>query len=140
MPIYAYKCEACGFSKDALQKLSDDPLVDCPSCGAQAFQKQLTAAGFQLKGSGWYVTDFRDGKKNAPAGDKAESDKAVASGDAASSNKDADSTGVKPASEPASGKAETVGVPGATAPTRAAPAPAPVAAAPAPAPARPSQP
>ena len=68
MPIYAYKCESCGHSKDALQKMSDAPLVDCPACGEPAFKKQLTAAGFQLKGSGWYVTDFRDGKGG---GDKA---------------------------------------------------------------------
>ena len=62
MPIYAYKCESCGHAKDVLQKMSDAPLVDCPACGAPALKKQLTAAGFQLKGSGWYVTDFRDGK------------------------------------------------------------------------------
>lgn len=61
MPIYAYKCESCGHQKDVLQKMSDAPLSDCPQCGAPAFKKQLTAAGFQLKGSGWYVTDFRGG-------------------------------------------------------------------------------
>jgi putative FmdB family regulatory protein len=61
MPIYAYKCESCGYSKDVLQKMSDAPLNDCPQCGAPSFKKQLTAAGFQLKGSGWYVTDFRGG-------------------------------------------------------------------------------
>jgi putative FmdB family regulatory protein len=61
MPIYAYKCESCGHSKDVLQKMSDAPLNDCPQCGAPTFKKQLTAAGFQLKGSGWYVTDFRGG-------------------------------------------------------------------------------
>jgi putative FmdB family regulatory protein len=61
MPIYAYKCDSCGHSKDVLQKMSDAPLTDCPQCGAPAFRKQLTAAGFQLKGSGWYVTDFRGG-------------------------------------------------------------------------------
>lgn len=61
MPIYAYKCESCGHQKDVLQKMSDAPLTDCPQCGAPAFKKQLTAAGFQLKGSGWYVTDFRGG-------------------------------------------------------------------------------
>ena len=60
MPIYAYRCEDCGFSKDVLQKMSDAPLTDCPSCGKSAFKKQLTAAGFQLKGTGWYVTDFRN--------------------------------------------------------------------------------
>lgn len=61
MPIYAYRCEACGFEKDVLQKLSDAPLTQCPSCGQASFAKQVTAAGFQLKGSGWYVTDFRGG-------------------------------------------------------------------------------
>lgn len=61
MPIYAYKCESCGFAKDVLQKMSDPLLTDCPSCGASAFKKQLTAAGFQLKGSGWYATDFKGG-------------------------------------------------------------------------------
>lgn len=62
MPIYAYKCESCGFAKDVLQKMSDAPLTDCPACGAaSAFKKQLTAAGFQLKGSGWYATDFKGG-------------------------------------------------------------------------------
>ena len=66
MPIYAYRCEECGFSKDVLQKISDPVLTDCLSCGKSAFKKQVTAAGFQLKGSGWYVTDFRGGK--SPAG------------------------------------------------------------------------
>ncbi|HBF50612.1 MAG TPA: FmdB family transcriptional regulator, partial [Massilia sp.] len=65
MPIYAYRCDECGFSKDVLQKISDPVLTDCLSCGKPAFKKQLTAAGFQLKGTGWYVTDFRGGK--APA-------------------------------------------------------------------------
>lgn len=61
MPIYAYKCASCGFAKDVLQKISDAPLKDCPQCGAPSFTKQITAAGFQLKGSGWYATDFRGG-------------------------------------------------------------------------------
>jgi len=65
MPIYAYRCEACGFAKDVLQKMSDAPLTQCPSCGKAEFKKQVTAAGFQLKGTGWYVTDFRGG--SAPA-------------------------------------------------------------------------
>jgi len=59
MPIYAYRCDACGHAKDVLQKLSDPVLSVCPACGAESFRKQLTAAGFQLKGSGWYVTDFK---------------------------------------------------------------------------------
>ena len=67
MPIYAYRCAACGHSRDVLQKMSDAPLTDCPECGAAAFAKQLTAAGFQLKGSGWYATDFRNGSTAAPA-------------------------------------------------------------------------
>jgi putative FmdB family regulatory protein len=65
MPIYAYRCDACGFRKDVLQKLSDPALVTCPSCGAASFAKQLSAPAFQLKGTGWYVTDFRDKGKKA---------------------------------------------------------------------------
>jgi putative FmdB family regulatory protein len=65
MPIYAYRCDECGFAKDVLQKMSDPVLTVCPSCGMSTFKKQLTAAGFQLKGTGWYATDFRGGK--APA-------------------------------------------------------------------------
>ncbi|MDB5806622.1 MAG: FmdB family transcriptional regulator [Betaproteobacteria bacterium] len=81
MPIYAYRCEDCGHAQDFLQKMSD-PLIDtCPSCGSKNFKKQLTAAGFQLKGGGWYVTDFRDnGKKDAK---KAAGEAAPATGVAA---------------------------------------------------------
>lgn len=64
MPIYAYKCSACGHAKDVLQKISDDPLTQCPACHADVFSKQVTAAGFQLKGSGWYATDFKGGSNN----------------------------------------------------------------------------
>ncbi|SMP65739.1 FmdB family zinc ribbon protein [Noviherbaspirillum suwonense] len=67
MPIYAYRCAACGFAKDALQKMSDAPLTVCPSCGKPEFKKQVTAAGFQLKGSGWYVTDFKGGSGGTTA-------------------------------------------------------------------------
>ena len=67
MPIYAYRCEACGFAKDVLQKMSDDPLTVCPECQQASFKKQITAAGFQLKGSGWYVTDFRGGSGSTGA-------------------------------------------------------------------------
>ena len=81
MPIYAYRCAACGHAKDVLQRISDPLLTACPACGAEAFQKQVTAAGFQLKGSGWYVTDFRGDSK---AGKPAEADAGAASnGDAA---------------------------------------------------------
>ncbi|HJV60257.1 MAG TPA: FmdB family zinc ribbon protein [Albitalea sp.] len=67
MPIYAYRCESCGHAKDVLQKVSDPVLSTCPACHAESFKKQLTAAGFQLKGSGWYVTDFRGGNSNGAA-------------------------------------------------------------------------
>jgi putative FmdB family regulatory protein len=114
MPIYAYRCASCGHAKDVLQKLSDDPLTLCPTCGAATFSKQLTAAGFQLKGSGWYVTDFRDGDKG----------KKDAKPDAAEA--------------PAEKTADAAAKPADAAAPAAAPAPAPVAAAsPAPAPASP---
>jgi putative FmdB family regulatory protein len=89
MPIYAYKCGSCGHAKDVLQKISDAPLTVCPACGAEAFTKQVTAAGFQLKGSGWYVTDFRGGSggSSAPATDskvdaKPDASTATSAGDA----------------------------------------------------------
>ena len=81
MPIYAYKCESCGHAKDVLQKISDAPLTDCPACGKPTFSKQLTAAGFQLKGSGWYATDFRGG--SSASGAAAATASAAASSDAA---------------------------------------------------------
>ena len=65
MPIYAYRCEACGHARDVLQKMSDAPLTTCPACGAEQFAKQITAAGFQLKGSGWYSSDFRGSSSGA---------------------------------------------------------------------------
>ncbi|MBC7610611.1 MAG: zinc ribbon domain-containing protein [Polaromonas sp.] len=110
MPIYAYKCESCGHTKDVLQKMSDAPLSDCPQCGAAAFKKQVTAAGFQLKGSGWYVTDFRGGNQTAaPAGQAGES--------GAAAGKSGDT--VTPATAPAT---PSVAAP---APSAASPAPAP---------------
>jgi len=109
VPIYAYRCEACGFAKDALQKVSDAPLTDCPACGEAKFKKQLTAAGFQLKGTGWYVTDFRNGSNAAKPGaqDAAKSDSSAAgSGDnaaAAGANAGADSSSSSSADNGASG-------------------------------------
>lgn len=89
MPIYAYQCTSCGHAKDVLQKISDPVLTTCPACGAESFQKQITAAGFQLKGSGWYVTDFRGGSggSSAPATEaksesKTESSASASGGDA----------------------------------------------------------
>ena len=107
MPIYAYKCESCGHAKDVLQKMSDAPLSDCPQCGAPTFQKQVTAAGFQLKGSGWYVTDFRGGNAAASA-------PAVKEGANASSG---DSTAAAPAA--------TAAAPSSATGAAASPAPAP---------------
>jgi putative FmdB family regulatory protein len=74
MPIYAYRCDDCGYAKDVLQKMSDSPLTVCLSCAKPTFKKQLTAAGFQLKGTGWYATDFRGGAAPAvtPSGSAAE--------------------------------------------------------------------
>jgi putative FmdB family regulatory protein len=60
MPIYEYRCATCGHQKEYLQKVSDPRLTDCPECGKPTFEKMLSAAGFQLKGSGWYVTDFKN--------------------------------------------------------------------------------
>ena len=65
MPIYAYRCSSCGHGADVMQKLSDAPLTVCTACGQPTFSKQITAAGFQLKGSGWYATDFKNGSKGA---------------------------------------------------------------------------
>jgi putative FmdB family regulatory protein len=98
MPIYAYRCDECGFTKDVLQKISDPVLTVCPSCSKEAFKKQVTAAGFQLKGTGWYVTDFRGGTPPATgtaAGASATAAPAAASGSA--------STAATPAPAPAAG-------------------------------------
>jgi putative FmdB family regulatory protein len=115
MPIYAYRCESCGHAKDVLQKLSDPQLTVCPACGADAFRKQVTAAGFQLKGSGWYVTDFKGGAAPVPP---------VKSDDAAAAKPaDADKAAPAPADKAASPA-------GASAAPAVAP-PAPPAAAPA---------
>lgn len=88
MPIYAYKCSACGHAQDVLQKISDQPLTVCPQCGQSTYAKQVTAAGFQLKGSGWYVSDFRDKGKSPAASPASSSD----SGASASSTSSTDST------------------------------------------------
>lgn len=101
MPIYAYKCDACGHNLDVLQKMSDQPLVDCPACGAKgSFKKQLTAAGFQLKGSGWYVTDFRGGNSSTPAATDAAAAPATASQDTASSAAASPAPAAVPADKP----------------------------------------
>lgn len=91
MPIYAYKCGSCGHAKDVLQKVSDAPLTTCPACGQDSFAKQITAAGFQLKGSGWYATDFRGGSTSAPATESKSADSKPADSPAPASKSDAPS-------------------------------------------------
>lgn len=98
MPIYAYKCDACGFAKDVLQKMSDPLLTECPACGQATFSKQLTAAGFQLKGSGWYATDF---KGAGAAAVTAPATAAATDTAAPASSSDAPATTSAPASAPA---------------------------------------
>lgn len=107
MPIYAYKCESCGFAKDVLQKMSDAPLTDCPQCGTSSFKKQVTAAGFQLKGSGWYVTDFRGGDSKPQASKPADAKASEAGG---SDNK-TPSSGSAAAPAPTAAPASTAAVP-----------------------------
>ena len=124
MPIFAYRCDSCGFEKDVLQKRSDPPLSTCPACDRETFTKRLTAPAFQLKGSGWHVTDFRDNGKSKPKqGESGESGEAASaagsgSGDAAAdakttpasggeSARPAESPASKPAAKPASTPAAT---------------------------------
>ena len=131
MPIYAYKCASCGHADDVLQKMSDDALTQCPACGAETYSKQVTAPAFALKGSGWYVTDFRGGNKPADGeAGKAGADKgAEPAADKAATSADSKSdTGGANSSAPA---------PTTAAPANASPAPAkaPAPATPAPAPA-----
>ena len=67
MPIYEYRCSSCGHQQEFIQKVSDNPLTQCTACGKESFSKMVTAAGFQLKGSGWYATDFKGKGASAPA-------------------------------------------------------------------------
>lgn len=114
MPIYAYRCDACGFAKDVLQKMSEDPLTICPECHQPSFKKQVTAAGFQLKGSGWYVTDFRGGNSDkastgaatgatAKTEDKSSEAKPASSAEANSANSSNESNSTAAATSTTSG-------------------------------------
>ena len=127
MPIYAYRCERCGHAKDVLRKVSDPVLTVCPACGEPTFRKQVTAAGFQLKGSGWYVTDFRGDKpsgKPAEAGADGDAKPADAkSADAKNGDAAADAGGK--ANGPADGGKASKPETSATPPPAAAPAAAP---------------
>mgnify|MGYP001097389382 CR=1 FL=1 len=102
MPIYAYRCTTCGHAQDVLQKVSDPLLTVCPACGAATFAKQITAAGFQLKGSGWYATDFRGGATPKPA-----------DGDAKPADKPAEKAPEKAADKPAAAAPATAPTPAA---------------------------
>ena len=109
MPIYAYRCQECGHSKDVIQKFSDAPLTQCPACGADAFRKQLTAPAFQLKGSGWYVTDFRDSGKSKSS-EAAKPDAAATASDdkaAGAGSSSTDSAASSPASAASGATAAT---------------------------------
>ena len=103
MPIYEYRCAECGFQKEFLRRLSDAPLADCPKCGKRAFNKMVSAAGFQLKGTGWYATDFRNsGAKPAAKQDKpADSPKPAEGSKSAESPKSAESSKSAENSKPA---------------------------------------
>lgn len=101
MPIYEYRCQACGHELEKLQKMSDAPLTDCPACGKPALSKLISAAGFRLAGGGWYETDFKkDGKRNL-AGDK----DGKSGGSSKSDSKSESKSDSKPASKPTSDKA-----------------------------------
>jgi putative FmdB family regulatory protein len=125
MPIYAYKCTNCGHAKDVLQKISDPVLTTCPACGGACFEKQVTAAGFQLKGSGWYVTDFRGGNTGGKGAEAKPSDSETADNkadapkaDAASSSAPATAASAPTApSSSASAAAPTSAIPNTASPT-----------------------
>ncbi|MBU6304013.1 MAG: zinc ribbon domain-containing protein [Betaproteobacteria bacterium] len=121
MPIYSYRCENCGFQKDALQKLSDTPLRDCPECGQPRLVKQLTAAGFALKGTGWYVTDFRDSGKKSASSDAAKPAAAAAEAGGTTSAPSAASTdSASTASNTASASGSSASAPSSAAPPASA--------------------
>jgi putative FmdB family regulatory protein len=127
MPIYAYKCAECGHQMDVIRKVSDPPLIDCPACGKPALVKQVTAAGFHLKGAGWYVTDFRDqgsGKK-----DKAKPDEKAATAQSTDSKAEtkSDSKTETATDSKSVAKTETKPDGGAKPPPAAAPSPPPPA-------------
>mgnify|MGYP006275124227 CR=1 FL=1 len=108
MPIYEYRCTACAHQEEFLQKLSDPQLTVCPKCGQATFSKMLTAAGFQLKGSGWYVTDFRGGHTSAGGETKTTPPTAGAGSEAAAGAEQKSSTESKAESSPAASESAAV--------------------------------
>ena len=103
MPIYEYRCGQCGFQKEFMQRMSDAPLTDCPQCGKRSLNKLVSAAGFQLKGTGWYATDFKNkstkpaAKSDAKAETKAETKSAESSSKESSKSEFSCGTGACPA-------------------------------------------
>ena len=91
MPIYEYRCENCGHELEAVQKISESPLVTCPECGADALKKRISAAGFRLKGGGWYETDFKSGKKKNVSGSDGSSGSTSSTSSTSSSGSSSDS-------------------------------------------------
>ena len=106
MPIYEYRCSACGHKLESLQKLADAPLVTCPACGKDSLTKLLSAAGFQLKGSGWYATDFK-GSGSKPAAKDTESPSAAKDGDTKSTEAKTDTKTEAKAETKSETKSET---------------------------------
>jgi putative FmdB family regulatory protein len=104
MPIYEYRCDNCGFQKEYLQRMSDPQLTDCPECKKATLSKMVTAAGFQLKGGGWYVTDFK-GAGNAASGSKKSEEKQSDTSAKAETSSAASATTEKPKSEAATSSA-----------------------------------
>ena len=93
MPIYEYRCDNCGQEIEALQKLSEDPLVHCPACNQDTLVKRVSAAGFRLKGGGWYETDFKSGsKKNVASGNSGSDSSSSGSSSSSSSKSDSGSS------------------------------------------------
>lgn len=108
MPIYAYRCASCSYENDHLQKMSDAELSLCPQCGQGTYRKQLTAAGFQLKGSGWYATDFKGDRKRPPAAaDKAEKADKADQADTPAKSEESAKSGAAAASGKAGGAGST---------------------------------
>ena len=131
MPIYAYKCAECSHELDVIRKVSDPPFTECPNCGKPALVKQVTAAGFHLKGGGWYVTDFRDqgsGKKK----DKAKPDEPSKPDQTAADSKTEAKSDAKTESADSKGKTEAKTESKSDGGAKPAPAPAPVASPPPP--------
>ena len=122
MPIYAYRCSSCGHQQDVLHKHSDAPLTVCPTCGQATFNKQLSAPAFQLKGTGWYVTDFRDNKR--PAKDKEAQPSKDGAAETATAAGDKGESGAGKGADPAAGNG--TGKPGAKSDAKAGTTPATV--------------